>query len=132
MSQYKFNGLDINVKKFNSVYELTDIYNTDFDRLVVSAAVTCNKSDVIRYIVGHKTEEGRVIPLYFKSPENCYSNVVNQYNENSAWKMGLDISGDEKWTERYMILQKEIEARLDVVQESVVQNDAYINPKLIT
>ena len=46
--------------------------------------------------------------------------------------MGLDISGDEKWTERYMTLWKEIEARLDVVQESVVQNDAYINPKLIT
>ena len=62
MSSYKFNGLDINVKKFNSVYELTDIYNTDFDRLVVSAAVTCNKSDV-RFIVGYKTEEGRVIPL---------------------------------------------------------------------
>ena len=26
MSSYKFNGLDINVKKFNGVYELTDIY----------------------------------------------------------------------------------------------------------
>ena len=50
-SSSKFNGLDINVKKFNSVYELTDIHTMDFDRLVVSAAVTCNKSDV-RYIVG--------------------------------------------------------------------------------
>ena len=62
MSSYKFNGLDINVKKFNSVYELTDIYIINFDRLVVSAAVICNKSDV-RYFVGYKTEEGRVIPL---------------------------------------------------------------------
>ena len=62
MSSCKFNGLDINVKKFNSVYELTDIYIINFDRLVVSAAVICNKSDV-RYIVGYKTEEGRVIPL---------------------------------------------------------------------
>ena len=44
MSSYKFNGLDINVKKFNSVYELTDIYIMNFDRLVVSAAVTCNES----------------------------------------------------------------------------------------
>ena len=131
MSSYKFNGLDINVKKFNSVYELTDIYNMDFDRLVVSAAVTCNKSDV-RYIVGYKTEEGRVIPLYVKSPENCYSNGVNQYNENSAWKMDLDISDDEKWMERYMTLRKEIEARLDVCLESVVKNNAYINPKPIT
>ena len=48
----------------------------DFGRLVVSASVTCNKSDV-RYIVGYKTEDGRVIPLYVKSPGSCYSNGVN-------------------------------------------------------
>ena len=67
----------------------------DFDRLVVSAAVACNKSDV-RYIVGYKTDDGRVIPLYVKSPANCHSNGVIQYNENSGWKMGLDICDDEK------------------------------------
>ena len=33
--------------------------------------------------------------------------------------MGLDISDDEKWMERYMALWKEIEERLDVVLESV-------------
>ena len=38
MSSYNFNGLDINVKKFNSVYELTDIHTMDFDSLVVGAA----------------------------------------------------------------------------------------------
>ena len=42
--------------------------------------------------------------------------------------MGVAISDDEKWMERYMALWKEIEAQL----ESVVKNDAYINPKLIT
>ena len=130
-SSYKFNGVDINVKKINSVYELADIHTMDFDRLVVSAAVTCNKSDV-RYIVGYKMEEARVIPLCVKSPGNSYSNVVNQYNENSAWKMGFDISDDQNWMERYMALWKEIEARLDVVLESVVKNDAYINSKRIT
>ena len=132
MSSYKFNGLDINVKNFNSVYELTDIHTMDFGGLVVSAAATCNNSDV-RYIVEYKTEDGRVLPLYVKSPgNNCYSNGVNQYNENFTWKMGLAISDDEKWMKRYMALWKEIEARLDVVLESVVKNDAYINPKLIT
>ena len=44
MSSYKFTGLDVNLKKFNSVYELTDIHTMDFDRLVVSAAAACNKS----------------------------------------------------------------------------------------
>ena len=131
MSSYKFNGLDIDVKKSNSAYELIDIYNTDFDRLVVSAAITCNKSDVIRYIVGYKTEEGRVIPLYVKSPENCYSNGVNQYNENSAWKMGLDISDDEKWMERYDLVERNRGAVRRRPRECL-QNDAYINPKLIT
>ena len=67
----------------------------DFDRLVVRAAGTCSKSDV-RYIVGYKTEDGRFIPLYVKSPGNCYSNGANQYNENSAWKIGLAISDDVK------------------------------------
>ena len=130
MPSHKFNGLDVHVKKLNSVYELTDIHTMHFGRLLVSAAVLCNKSDVI-YIVGYKTDDGRVIPLYIKSPANCYSNGVSQYNKISAWKMGLDISDDEKWMERYMALWKEIE-RLDVALESAVKNNAYINPKLIT
>ena len=67
----------------------------DFDRLIVRAAVTSSKSDV-RYIVGYKTEDGWFIPLYVKSPGNCYSNGANQYNENSAWKIGLAISDDVK------------------------------------
>ena len=33
---------------------------------------------------------------------------------------------------RDMTLWKEIEARLDIVLESVLKNDVYINPKLIT
>ena len=67
----------------------------DFDKLIVRAAVTSSKSDV-RYIVGYKTEDGRFIPLYVKSPRNCYSNGANQYNENSAWKIDLAISDDVK------------------------------------
>ena len=130
MSSYKFNGLDVHEKKVNSVYELTDIHTMHFGRLVVSAAVACNKSDVI-YIVGYKTDDRRVIPLYIKSPAHCYSNGASQYNENSAWKTGLDISDDEKWMERYMALWKEKEW-LDVVLESAVKNNAYINPELIT
>lgn len=79
-------------KKINSIYELTDIHAIDCDRLVVSATETRNKSD-IRYIVGYKTDDSRVIPLYVKTAANCYSNGLSQYNENSAWKMSLDISG---------------------------------------
>ena len=100
------------MKKFNSDYKLTDIHTMDFDRLFVSVVVACNESDV-RSIFEYKTDDIRVIPLYVKSSANCCSNSVSQYNENSAWKMALDISDDEKWMERNMTLSKEIEARLD-------------------
>ena len=79
----------------------------DFDRLVVNSTVASNKSDV-RYIVGYKMDGGRVISLYVKSPANWYSNGVSQFNGNSAWKMGWDISNDEKWMGRCMVLWKEI------------------------
>ena len=46
--------------------------------------------------------------------------------------MGWDISNDEKWMWRYMVLQKETKAQLDVVLETPVKIDAYINPRLIT
>ena len=128
MSSYKFNGIDINVKKFNSVYELTDIHTRDLGRLVVSAAVTSNKSDV-RCIVGYKTDDGRVIPFYVKSPANFYLHGVSQCNENSACKMGLDISDHEKWMERYMALWKKIEERLGVVLEIVKKKRCLYQPK---
>ena len=46
--------------------------------------------------------------------------------------MGWDISDDEKWMGRYMVLWKEIKAQLDVVLETAVKIDAYINARLIT
>ena len=54
---------------------------------------------------------------------------MSQCNKNSAWKMGLDISDDEKWMERYMALWKEIEERLDVVLESVKKKRCLYQPK---
>ena len=95
-------------------------------------ATACNKNDV-RYIIGCKTDDGRVTSLYVvKSPANCFSNGASQFKENSAWKMDLDMPDDEKWMERYIASRKEIEERLDVVLEIVVKNDAFIKPKLIT
>ena len=57
---------------------------------------------------------------------------MSQFNGNSAWKMGWDMKNDEKWMGRYMVLWKEIKAQLDVVLETAVKIDAYINPRLIT
>ena len=46
--------------------------------------------------------------------------------------MGWDMKNDEKWMGRYMVLWKEIKAQLDVVLETAVKIDAYINARLIT
>lgn len=45
--------------------------------------------------------------------------------------MGLDISKDKEWMQIYLVLCKELEEHLNVSPKNVVQNDAYINPKLI-
>ena len=131
MASLDFNGEEIHTKKFNTTYELTDIFSLDLERLVVSRGITCNKSDV-RYVIGYKTENDRVIPLYIKSPVSCFSNGVTRYNEKSSWKMGLDISEDKEWMNRYIRLWNEIQELLFARLERFIKNDAYINPKLIT
>ena len=98
MASYIFNGKDVNVKSFNAVYELIDIFDVDLDRVILSAPDMCNKNDE-RYVIGYKRMAGSITPLYVKSPINCYSNGVNWYNENSTRKMGLDISNDKEWME---------------------------------
>ena len=62
--------------------------------MILSAPVICNKNDE-RYVIGYKRMDGSIFLLYVKSPINCYPNGVDRYNENSMWKMGLDISGDK-------------------------------------
>ena len=94
MASYIFDGKDINVKSFNVVYEWTDIFDIDLDRMILSAPMICNKNDE-RYVIGYKRMDGSIFLLYVKSPINCYPNGVDRYNENSMWKMGLDISGDK-------------------------------------
>lgn len=74
--------------------------------------------------------DGLIIALYVKFPTNCYLNGFTQY-ENPSWEMGLAISKDKKWMQMYLVLCKELEEQLNVPLESVVKNDAYINPKLI-
>ena len=88
-----------NVKKFNAVYELTDIFDMELDRVILSVPVIWSKNDE-RYVLGCKRLVSNIAPLYVKSPINCYSNGVSRYNKNSTWKIGLDISCDKEWMEK--------------------------------
>ena len=95
----------------------------DFDRVILSAPVICSKNDE-RYVFGCKRMDSNIAPLCVKSPTNCYSNEVSRYNENSTWKVGLDISNDKEWMKMYKAIWKEIEERLYVSLERVVRKDA--------
>ena len=126
MPSYKFDGRDINVKSFNTVYVLTNISNVDLKRVVLSAPVIFYKNDEL-YAIGYKTKDSQVIFLYLKSPIICHSNRVRQCDEHSVWKMGLDISKDKEWIEIHLALWKEIEEQSIIALGIVVQNDVYIN-----
>lgn len=88
MSSYKFDGREINVKSFNTVYVLTNISNVDLKRTVLNATVIFCKNDE-QYAVAYKTKVSQVILLYLKCPINCHSNGVSQCNQNSVRKMGI-------------------------------------------
>ena len=91
MASYIFDGRDINVKSVNAVYELTNIFDIDLDRVILSALVKCNKNGK-QYVIGYKRMDDNIVPLYVKSPLNCYSNGVitwgGQFKTNFR---GVDI-----------------------------------------
>ena len=63
MACYIFDGRDINVKSFNAVYELTDIFDIDLDRVILSALVKCNKNGK-QYVIRYKIMDDNIVPLY--------------------------------------------------------------------
>lgn len=86
-----FDDNGTNVKRFNTVYKLTSISDSNLQRLVFSAPAIYDKSNE-RHTIRYKIVGDNVIPLYVKSPINYYSNGISWYNERSAWKMELNIS----------------------------------------
>ena len=95
---YKFGQIEIESKKFNSIYEVQK--DVDLERIRVSEGVVANKSDE-RYTVGYEVESGEIIPLYVRTPKDCLSSGVSRFNESSPWKMGFNVSEDEAWVEQY-------------------------------
>jgi len=127
---HKFGQIEIASKDFNSEYQLTDAI--DFEKIRVSNGVVANKHDT-RYTIGYEIEPGRIIPLYVKTPKDCVSTGVSQYNESSPWKMGFNVSEDKEWIKQYekiwVIIEELIAQKLT---GEPLSNGKYINSKLIT
>ena len=136
---YKFGQIEIESKKFNSVYEVQE--DVELGKIRVSEAVVANKHDA-RFIVGYEVEPGRIVPLCIKTPKDCLSSGVSRFSEASPWKMGFNVSEDEAWVGQYEGIWWRICEILHApgcgfeiggtVTGEPLSNEKYINPKLIT
>ena len=59
----KFGQIEIESKKFNSIYEVQK--DVELEKIRVSEAVVANKHDT-RYTVGYEVEPGRIVPLVYQ------------------------------------------------------------------
>ena len=126
---YKFGQIEIESKKFNSIYEVQKDIN--FERICLSEGVVANKHDT-RFTVGYEVEPGRIVPLYVKTPGDCMSSGISRYNEVSSWKMGFNVSEDEAWICQYEAIWRKVEELLGCeLGGTLLSNEKYINPKLI-
>ena len=132
---YKFvldDNLELKIasKEFNSEYQITSTVNLNKIRL--SEGVDTNKHDT-RHTIGYEVEPGKIVSLYIKTPKDCVSSGVSQYNESSPWKMGFNVSKDEAWVQQYEAIWNKVEELLrQKLEGTPLNNGKYINSKLIT
>ena len=131
---YKFGQIEIASKEFNSVYQIAK----DVDgKIRISEGVVAIKRDT-RYTFGYEVETGKIVPFYVKTPKDCPSSGVSQYNDSSPLKMGFDVRDDEIWMSEYRSICWTIGEILRDFSEcrsltgEPLNNDRYVNAKLIT
>ena len=132
INMYKFGEIEIESKKFNSVYQVQG--DVDLEKIRISEGVVANKRDT-RYTLGYEVEPGVIVPLYIKTPKDCLSSGVSRFNEASPWKMGFNVSEDEAWVEQYEAIWRRVCKFFDLsgsLTGEPLSNEKYINPKLIT
>ena len=128
INMYKFGQKSISSKDFNSEYQITR--DVDLEKIRVSEGVVANKCD-IRYTIGYEVEPGVIVPLYIKTPKNCFSSGVSRYDERSPWRMGFNVEEYEAWVQEYQAIWWRICDILDIDSVAAIRN-GYVNAKLIT
>ena len=91
---FKFGQKEVTTKGFYGQKQITDIFTTDVNKLVISDNVPCSNGKDCRYIVGYQVDGG-VIPLFIKIPKNIFSYGVSQYDKNSAYTMSFNFSEEK-------------------------------------
>ena len=98
INMYKFGQISISSKDFNREYQVQKY--VDLEKIRVSEGVVANRCDT-RYIVGYEVKPGVIVPLYIKTPKDCFSSGVSRYNDSSPWKMGFNVGENEAWVQQY-------------------------------
>ena len=76
---FKYGQKEVTSKDFYGRRQITDIFTTGVNKLMVSDKVPVNNGKDCRYIVGYQIDEA-LIPLFIKTPKNCFSYGVSQYD----------------------------------------------------
>ena len=108
---FKFGQKEVTSKDFYGQRKITDIFTMDVNKLVVSDKVPCNNGKDCRYIVGYQVDEV-LIPLFIKTPKNCFSYGVSQYDRNSAYTMTFNVSEEKEWMSQYKKIWNEVGSQL--------------------
>ena len=65
-----------------------------------SKSIPCNQGKNQYYTVGYEDGD-EIVSLYIKTHPKMFSNGVQQYSKNSAWKMGFNLKDHEEWVSEY-------------------------------
>ena len=92
----KFGQKEVSTKDFYGQRQVTGIFTTDVNKVVIYDKVPCNNGTDCRYIVGYQVD-GALLPLFIKTPKSIFSYGVSQYDKNSAYTISFNVYEEKDW-----------------------------------
>ena len=129
----KFGQKEVTTKDFYGQRQITDIFTTNINKVVLSDKVPYNNGKDCRYIVGYQVNEA-LIPLFIKTPKDIFSYRVLQYDNNFPYTISFNVSEEKAWKTQYEKIWNEVESQLfeKIVTEPIKREERYVNGKLKT
>ena len=127
----KLGQTQVATKDFYGQRQITDIFTTDVNKLMIFDKVPCNNGKGCRYIVGYKVD-GALIPLFIKTTKTVFSYGVSQYDKNSAYTISFNVSEEKEWVSQYKKIWNEVEPGLSEKLAKEPIKEEYVRDKLRT
>ena len=91
----KLDQKEVTTKDFYDRRQITDIFTTDVNKVVISDKMSCNNGKDCRYVVGYQVN-GALMPLFIKAPKNIFSYGVSQYDKSCAYTISFNLSEEQE------------------------------------